>query len=110
MQIYLTSPEAKAKAATAAAEAEAEANVGPVHEDNDWNIEVVADAAGEGSSNGVAAAASGQGGQVLPEGIVQSMPTSGVDAKTLAADAVQATDASVNELTDELAALFGAKK
>jgi len=108
-QIYLASPEAKAKAAAAAAEAEAEANVGPVHEDNDWNIEVVADAAGEGSSNGVAAAATGQG-QVLPEGIVQSMPTSGVDAKTLEADAVQATDASVNELTDELAALFGGKQ
>jgi hypothetical protein len=110
VQTYLASPEAKAKAVAAAAEAEAEAKEGAVHEDNEWNIQVVADEVGEGSSNAAlsnGAAAAGLGAGQLPEGIVQSMPTSQVDAKTLETDAVQTTGASVDELAGELAALFG---
>ena len=106
-QERINSPEAlAAAAAAAAAEAAAAANEGPLHEDNEWGIEVVGDAAG---GSGAAAGSSGAGGQqALPEGVQFSMPAaSGVDAATLRAEGVEATDASLDELTGMLAALGG---
>ena len=109
-QERINSPEAlaaaAAEAAAAAAAAAAEAKR-PLHEENDWGIEVMADepAAGPtaaGTVSGSAAAAA------LPAGVEFSMPAAGgVDAATLQAEGVEATEASLDELTGMLAMLGG---
>ncbi|GBF87302.1 ubiquitin-like modifier-activating enzyme 5 [Raphidocelis subcapitata] len=106
-QERINSPEAIAAAAAAAAEAAAAAAAeGPVHEENDWGIEVVGEQAEEAA--GPAAAAAAAAAAALPEGVQFSMPAAGgVDAATLRAEGVEATDASLDELTGMLAALGG---
>ncbi|KAF8055986.1 ubiquitin-like modifier-activating enzyme 5 [Scenedesmus sp. PABB004] len=113
-QARINSPEARAaaEAAAAAAAAEEAASV-PVHEENDWGIEVVpADGAANGGGGGDApgsaaahAAGGGGGGEALPAGLTFAMPAADVDAEQLAADAVAPTDASVDELAGMLAAM-----
>lgn len=109
-------PEREAAAAAAAAEAAAaEAAAGPLHESNEWGIEVVSDdgdaeeAGAGGSSKGLAAAAApapAAGSAALPEGLQFSMPTAGsVDAAALAAEAVPETNAGVEDLMAQLAGL-----
>ncbi|KAL4424062.1 hypothetical protein ABPG75_001363 [Micractinium tetrahymenae] len=111
-------PEREAAAAAAAAEAAAaEAAAGPLHESNEWGIEVVADTDGEdvgsnggsGSTSAAAAPAPATGGDALPEGLQFSMPAAGVDAATLAADALPETDAGVDDLMAQLAGLTTGK-
>lgn len=99
---------AVAAAAAAAEAAAAEAAAGPLHESNDWGIEVTADE-GEGDvSSGAAPAAAGQQQQQLPEGLQFSLPAGGgMDAAALAAEAVQATEAGVDDLMAQLAQLSG---
>lgn len=108
-------PEREAAAAATAAEAAAaEAAAGPLHESNEWGIEVMADegadetaVGGSGSGSGPAATpAPPAGGAALPEGLQFSMPVSGgVDAAALAAEAVPETDAGVDDLMAQLAGL-----
>lgn len=111
-------PAREATAAAAAAEAAAaEATAGPLHETNEWGIEVVSDAGIEevGSTSGSSlaatpAAAAQQGGQALPEGLHFSMPAGGgVDAAALAAEAVEQTEAGVDDLMAQLEQLSAAK-
>jgi hypothetical protein len=115
LQAKINSPEARA-AAAAAAEAAAEDEVGPLHEENEWGIEVVAEPAAAGESGGAPAAGSeATGGDAaaaaaaaapLPEGLEFSMPAaSGVDAAVLQQDAVKPTDASLDDLTNMLSSL-----
>jgi ubiquitin-like modifier-activating enzyme 5 len=113
MQEAEESPEALAAAAAAAAEAAAIAAAPPVHEDNEWGIEVmpasgtaVDDVATEAGASGIEPGPTESAtGPPLPEGLTFSMPAASVDAAELAADAVQATDASVDELANMLAGL-----
>eukprot|EP00879_Flechtneria_rotunda_P032009 GHRR01035153.1.p1 GENE.GHRR01035153.1~~GHRR01035153.1.p1 ORF type:complete len:324 (+),score=130.99 GHRR01035153.1:604-1575(+) len=120
-QERINSPEAHAAAAAAADVAAAAAkHVGPLHEDNEWGIEVMTDDS-NGSSNATrgtessdAAAANAAFGSndsaggndaSLPEGLMFSLPTAGVDADVLQQEAVQPTAASLDELTDMLSGL-----
>lgn len=57
-------------------------------------------AAAAGGSSGAAG-----GGEALPEGLQFSMPTAGVDAAVLKEEAVQPTEASLDELTSMLSSL-----
>jgi ubiquitin-like modifier-activating enzyme 5 len=108
-QARISSPEALAAAAAAAAvAAEAEANAVPVHEENDWGIEVVADdaavaVASTSSTTGEQAAAAAA--EPLPEGLQFSLPQAGVDEQELQQEAVKPTDASLDELTSMLSSL-----
>jgi ubiquitin-like modifier-activating enzyme 5 len=107
LQERINSPEALAAAAAAAAAAEAEANIAPVHEDNDWGIEVMpeddtAAAAGSSASGEPGAAAAAE---ALPDGLQFSMPSAGVDEQVLQQEAVRPTDASLDELTSMLSSL-----
>ncbi|KAF6257997.1 hypothetical protein COO60DRAFT_1270985 [Scenedesmus sp. NREL 46B-D3] len=110
-QAHASSPQALAAAAAAAAEAEAEANTVPVHDDNNWGIEVVADDdAAAAAAAGSSSAGDGQAGaraaaKPLPEGLQYSMPRAGVDEQVLLQDSVRPTDASVDELTNMLSSL-----
>lgn len=62
----------------------------------------------QADAGGAAGGGGGGGGPSLPQGIEYSMPVqSGVDAATLAAEGVGATDASLDELTSMLAGLGG---
>ena len=96
--------ERKAAAAVAAAEAAAaEAAAGPLHESNEWGIEVTGDDAGGDSGSAAADSSAAPGGQQqLPEGIQFSMPVAQVDAEALRQEAVQATDAGVDDLMAQL--------
>jgi ubiquitin-like modifier-activating enzyme 5 len=110
LQAHINSPEALAAAAAAAAAAEAEANAAPVHEENDWGIEVVADdaaQAAEATSSGAEGgeAAAGASAESLPEGLQFSLPQAGVDEQVLQQEAVKPTDASLDELTSMLSSL-----
>jgi hypothetical protein len=106
VQAHINSPEALATAAAAAAAAAAEANVAPLHEENEWGIEVCDEAA---TDTAAAAAAGSSGnartGEALPEGLTFAMPTAGVDAAVLQEEAVKPTDASLDELTSMLSSL-----
>jgi hypothetical protein len=107
-QARINTPEARAAAAAVATAAAAAAAEGPLHEENEWGIEVVADEepTGEAAGGAVASAA-----QALPEGVEFSMPAGGgVDAATLRTEGVGTTDASLDELTGMLAALGGGTK
>eukprot|EP00882_Tetradesmus_deserticola_P002765 GHRQ01002938.1.p1 GENE.GHRQ01002938.1~~GHRQ01002938.1.p1 ORF type:complete len:472 (+),score=239.94 GHRQ01002938.1:106-1521(+) len=108
-QAHANSPEALAAAAAAAAAAEAEANTAPVHEENNWGIEVVADAdtPAAAASNSVVSEQAGSraAGEALPEGLEFSMPQAGVDVARLQQEAVRPTDASLDELTNMLSSL-----
>lgn len=106
-------------AAAAAEAAAAAAAEGPLHEENEWGIEVMANDGGAGGEAGGPAAGSGGSGigaagsscgVLLPEGVEFSMPAAGgVDAATLRAEGVEGTEASLDELTGMLAALGGGK-
>jgi ubiquitin-like modifier-activating enzyme 5 len=111
LQERISSPEALAAAAAAAAAAEAEANTTPVHEDNDWGIEVVADdaAAAPTDSSGVVGVPVGAAAESLPAGLQFSMPEAGVDEQVLQQEAVRPTDASLDELTGMLTSLINCK-
>ncbi len=111
-------PAREAAAAAAAAEAAAaEAAAGPLHEANEWGIEVVADAGSEeaGSTSAASLAATPaapaqQDGQALPEGLQFSMPAGGsVNAAALAAEAVEQTEAGVDDLMAQLEQLSAGK-
>lgn len=107
-QAHINSPEALAAAAAAAAAAEAEANAAPVHEENNWGIEVVAAAAAPAAtSSGVEGGegAAGASAEPLPEGLQFSLPQAGVDEQVLQQEAVKPTDASLDELTSMLSSL-----
>lgn len=103
----------RAAAEAAAAAAAAEAAAAPLHEDNEWGIEVAStddpttDAPSTGAAGGANAAASSSGAaaEALPEGLQFAMPSSGVDAAVLREEAVQPTDASLDELTSMLTSL-----
>jgi ubiquitin-like modifier-activating enzyme 5 len=104
-------PARAAAAAEAAAGAEAEA--APVHEDNDWGIEVMGEEEGEGEGATAAAAAAavaGQGQGALPEGLRYEMPEagSGVDGAALREGGVEATEDGVDDLMAQLSRLAGA--
>lgn len=105
--------QAAATAAAAAAEAVGAA-AGPVHEENEWGIEVVPENE-EGGGCAAAAppaapAALPAAEQVLPEGLQFAMPAAGgVDAAALAQEAVQQTDAGVDDLLAQLEQLSAAK-
>ena len=92
------------------AEDEPEEDSGPLHEDNEWNIEVEGDdeegAAGEGAAAGPAAPAA-PAAAALPEGIEYSLPTAEkVDAAKLEAEGVVTTEGeTVDDLAAQLAAL-----
>eukprot|EP00877_Chromochloris_zofingiensis_P008159 jgi/Chrzof1/3597/Cz13g01230.t1 len=102
-QAHINSPEVMAAAAAAAAAATVEE--GPVHEENDWGIEVMTDDAGEGA-DAAAATATKAGHNALPDGIEFSLPMSGgTDAATLQQEAVGQTEQSLDELTSMLAGL-----
>jgi ubiquitin-like modifier-activating enzyme 5 len=109
LQERISSPEALAAAAAAAAAAEAEANIAPVHEENDWGIEVVPDDAAAAADAAAASSSAGGGagaaGEALPDGLQFSMPTAGVDEQVLQQEAVRPTDASLDELTKMLSSL-----
>ncbi|GAX75259.1 hypothetical protein CEUSTIGMA_g2704.t1 [Chlamydomonas eustigma] len=114
----MSSPVALAAAAAkAAAEAELEATA-PVHEENEWGIEVEADVVGAvgqsaaGGNSGPAhnglSTCSGVAGQSLAEGLQFSMPeSSGIDEAKLKAEGIGELDAGVNDLMAQLAALSG---
>lgn len=93
--------EAAAAAANAEEAAAAAATAVAVHEDNDWGIEVVPD---DGKAYmlpaaTVAAPLMQQQQQALPDGVQFSMPLSdGMDAEALRQEAVQETDAGVDDL------------
>ena len=100
-------PARAAAAAEAAAGAEAEA--APVHEDNDWGIEVVGDASEQPAAAAAAAAQPGGPGGALPEGLRFEMPAGGgIDAEALAREGVEATDEGVDDLMAQLNRLAGA--
>jgi len=72
-----------------------------VHEDNDWGIEVVADDGGSGV--GSAPAASEPAAAPLPEGLKFELPSGGgVMAEELESQAVESTDAGVDDLMAQL--------
>ena len=77
----------------------------PVHDGNEWGIEVVTDAAGSSIGGGEAAPAP----QALPAGIEYSMPASCVGAAELEAGRVVDTGAGVDDLMAQLQALGGGK-
>jgi ubiquitin-like modifier-activating enzyme 5 len=112
-----------AAAAAAAEHAVAEAAAGPVHESNEWHIEVVTDD-GPDASGGAPAGGPGAGPaagpaaaqqqqqqqQQLPEGLQFAMPAAGgVDASVLREEAVQATDVGVDDLMAQLEQLAAGK-
>lgn len=67
---------------------------GPLHEENEWGIEVVSDVQAEEANDG---------GILLPEGLQFEMPVSrGIDADIVAKEAVGATDADVDDLMAQL--------
>ncbi|KAG1670160.1 hypothetical protein FOA52_000872 [Chlamydomonas sp. UWO 241] len=105
-KVRSNSPEALAAKAAAAAELAASEAVAPVHTANDWGIEVTPEEpeAPAGGGSVPAAGASGAG-MVLASGIEFSMPAQGVDAATLAAECVEATDEGVDDLMAQLAGL-----
>ena len=98
-------------AASAPPPAEEEEEEGPVHESNEWGIEVVGDAGAGAGGGGPAQQQAQQQQQELPEGVEYSMPVErGVDEETLRREAVGATDAGVDDLMAQLAALGGGGK
>lgn len=103
LQAHINSPEALAAAAAAAAAA-AEAETAPLHEENEWGIEVCADDT-PAAADTAAAAGGTAAAEALPEGLQFAMPTSGVDAAVLKEEAVQPTEASLDELTNMLSSL-----
>lgn len=104
MQARVNSPEAIA-AAKAAAEAAAAAETAPLHEDNEWGIEVCPEDAAAADAAAAAGGSSAAAEEALPEGLQFAMPTSGVDAAVLKEEAVQPTEASLDELTSMLSSL-----
>lgn len=92
---WLAGAEARAAAQAASVHTQVEEEA-PLHEDNDWGIEVVAD---------VAAAESSTIDQelVLPAGLKYEMPVAdGVSQRELKEHAVQATSAGVDDLLAQL--------
>ena len=106
-------PAREAAAAAAAAEAAAaEAAAGPLHESTEWGIEVVSDAGGAEASSSAATSSTAvpAAAEALPEGLQFSMPAGGgVDAAALAADAVEQTEAGVDDLMAQLEQLSAGK-
>lgn len=111
------SPEALAARAAeeaAAAAAAAEAAAAPLHDDNEWGIEVVSDDAPAASSSAPGASAPAPAAPTPApapaEGLEFSLPTErGVDAATLAAEGIGHVAASTDDLMAQLAALSGGK-
>ncbi|KAL4539292.1 hypothetical protein Ndes2526B_g02460 [Nannochloris sp. 'desiccata'] len=104
--------EAAAVVAAAAAAAADGEDTGPLHEENEWGIEVMKDedsnlvkaapAAGAAPSSSDTSTAA----HALPIGLKFDMPAGGgVSAHELAQDGVQATDADVDDLMAQLAGL-----
>lgn len=94
-------------AATAAAKAAEEAqNTVPLHEENEWGIEVVADdsftIAPAVDEEGVAGQ-SGGGSHALPHGLKFELPHGGgIDSSVLEKEGIEATDANVDDLMAQL--------
>ncbi|KXZ47321.1 hypothetical protein GPECTOR_36g45 [Gonium pectorale] len=121
------SPEARAAReaeAAAAAAAAAEAAATPLHDDNEWGIEVVGDeapaaapaspgpdgSAASAASPAAASAAAVAAAAPLADGIEFSLPVDrGVDAATLEAEGIGAVGGSMGDLMAELAALSAGK-
>ncbi|KAL6775868.1 UBA5 [Auxenochlorella protothecoides x Auxenochlorella symbiontica] len=95
---------AAARAAAGPAPAAAEAEAAPVHDDNEWGIEVVAEAHAPGA--GPAVARPGAAAQALPAGVAYSVPLGpGVTAEELAAHGVQPSEEGLDDLLSQLSAL-----
>jgi ubiquitin-like modifier-activating enzyme 5 len=95
---------AVAAAAAAAEEAAEAAAAGPLHDSNDWGIEVMPDAAD------VATLQQAQQ-QALPEGLQFSMPSGGgMDDEQLRQEAVQDTEEGLDDLMAQLEQLSGGNK
>lgn len=83
----------------------------PVHEDNQWGIEVVSSEAADDDQPSISAAEQQHAqqpsrGEQLPEGLQYSLPTADrVDADKLAAEAVPVTNATMDDLTSMLMSL-----
>lgn len=107
LQDHINSPEALAAAAAAKAAAEEEANIAPVHEDNEWGIEVMADepAAGAADASSNSNTGAGAAAEVLAEGLKYDLPQAGLNKHVLQQEAVKPTDASLDELTNMLSSL-----
>ena len=105
--------ERAAAAAVAAAEAAAECqDEEPLHEENEWGIEVVNEEEDEAEhqvpppSTTTTSSSSHHDGSNLPSGLKFELPAGGgVTAHELAQDAVEATDANVDDLMAQLAGL-----
>ncbi|KAG2443563.1 hypothetical protein HXX76_001915 [Chlamydomonas incerta] len=114
------SPEAlaaRAAAAAAAEAAEAAAAAVPLHDENEWGIEVMGDepsgapASATSSAPAASAPAAPAPMPALADGIEYGMPVDrGVDAATLAAEGIGAVDESTEDLMAQLAALGGGGK
>lgn len=96
---------ARAAAAPPPPEAAAEeADAGPLHEENDWGIECVADD-GEGGGGDGAAGAAAPPSSALPAGVEYAMPAAArPDAAHLAASAAAAEEAGAGVDVDDLMA------
>lgn len=83
---------------------------GPLHEENDWGIEVVPDQAptSSGDNDAAGSSSSAAGSSALPSGLTFALPESGgLSAATLAAEGLTTSDASVDDLAAMLAGLSG---
>lgn len=108
---------AAAAALAAAEEAAAAGDQGPLHESNEWGIEVApaedeaVGAATAGAAAAPHAAQPQQAQQALPQGLQFSMPAGGgVGAEELRQEAVQETDAGLDDLMAQLELLSGTVK
>lgn len=94
---------ARAAAAAAAAAAAVPEEEGPLHEDNEWGIEVTGGEAGEDGGGAADAPPPPAPDAGLAPGLKFELPAAGgVSASELAADAVEATDAGVDDLMAQL--------
>jgi ubiquitin-like modifier-activating enzyme 5 len=101
---------AEAAAVAAAAAAADGEDAGPVHEENEWGIEVVTNKEENNTDTTAVEAAPAVEQQTasfaLPTGLKYELPAGGgVTAHELAQDAVEATDADVDDLMAQLAGL-----
>ena len=98
----------RAAAAAALAASTVVEDEGPLHEENEWGIEVMTEetegsTATEDSTPAAAVAESSSTNNELPSGLKFELPASGgVSAKELAEDAVEETDAGVDDLMAQL--------
>lgn len=109
---WASKAEERAVAAAAAAAAAEPLDEGPLHEENEWGIEVVSAEIDENTAEEVAESASAESasGNELPSGLKFELPAGGgVSAQELAQDGVEETDAGVDDLMAQLQNLTSGK-